>query len=454
MTATLAREPAPGGPPPPPPTTPPRDRLKLRRRLTGVAFLVVLALLAWLSIAAYDKDFTPAAMVTLYTDSAGSEMHVGSMVMVRGVQVGEVRQITATGHGARLLLALQPGELKRIPANVAAEMLPTTLFGERYVDLIVPARPSVRTLASGGVIGQNRSHDALELENVLNNTLPVLTASEPDKLSLFLTGLAQGLQGHGKTLGQLLVTLNADLSRFNPNLPALDTDIARLVQFTRDYQRSLPQVLQALNDFAVVNQTISSERANYAALLANVTAFANDIHGFLNANSVNVIKLGVDSKTSLRILAAYAPEFPCTLRDLANFVPNADRILGRGTRQPGLHVQVDIVPSLGRYLPRKDTPVYGDNLGPHCYPIPFPGIHLNDGTGPPNRAGAAPSTPATTRAATGPAWLAGSPPEAELVRELASLSLHRSPASLPGWSSLLVAPLYRGTQVVLGVNRA
>ncbi len=435
-------------------TSHPRSWSKARHRLAGVAFLVVLALLVWLSLAAYGKKFTPAAMVTLYTDSAGNEMHVGSLVLVRGVQVGEVRRITTTGHGARLLLAIQPGDLRQIPANVSAEMLPTTLFGERYVDLILPATPSAQTLASGSVIGQNRSRDALELERVLNNLLPVLTSSEPDKLSLTLTALAQGLQGRGKELGQMLVTLNADLRGLNPNLPALDTDIARLVQFTRGYRQALPQVLQALNDFSITNQTIANERANYAALLANVTTAANDIHGFLNANSSNIIQLGADSKSTLAILATYAPEFPCTLRDLANFVPNADKVLGRGTSQPGLHLQVVVVPSLGRYLPSSDTPIYGDNLGPHCYPIPFPGIHLNDGAGPPNPTGPAPSTPASTRAATGPAWLAGSPPESELVKELAALSLHLPPASLPGWSGLLVAPLYRGAKVTLGVNRA
>ena len=71
-----------------------------------MAFLLVFALLVWLSVALYNKQFTPVAMVTLYTSSAGNEMHPGAQVMVRGVQVGEVRQISANGTGARLLLAI------------------------------------------------------------------------------------------------------------------------------------------------------------------------------------------------------------------------------------------------------------------------------------------------------------------------------------------------------------
>ena len=42
---------------------------KVRRRLVGVVFLLVFALLVWLSVALYNKQFTPAATVTLYTDA-------------------------------------------------------------------------------------------------------------------------------------------------------------------------------------------------------------------------------------------------------------------------------------------------------------------------------------------------------------------------------------------------
>ena len=101
---------------------------KVRRRLVGVVFLLVFALLVWLSVALYNKQFTPVAMVTLYTDSVGNEMHPGADVMVRGVQVGEVRSISADGTGARLELAIQPNMVAHLPANVTAMMVPTTLL--------------------------------------------------------------------------------------------------------------------------------------------------------------------------------------------------------------------------------------------------------------------------------------------------------------------------------------
>jgi phospholipid/cholesterol/gamma-HCH transport system substrate-binding protein len=415
----------------------PQAGAKLRRRAAGVAFLLVLVLLAWLSVALYQKKFTPVAMVTLYTTSAGNEMNLGAEVMVRGVQVGEVRQIAADGNGARLELAIDPGVVGELPANVTAEMLPTTLFGERYVDLIPPATPSTQMLASGSVISQDRSADALELEQVLNNLLPLLSATEPDKLILILNALGQGLQGRGAELGQTLTTLNSYLGQMNPHLPALDTDIKELAGLAKTYNRAAPGILDALNDFAATSQVVASERAKFDALLTNLTTAVTDLRSFLAANQQNIIALSTDSPATLSILARYSPEFPCTLQDLVSFEPAMNAVLGQGTNQPGLHVSVTVVPNPGKYVPGQDTPAYGDDTGPHCYPVPFSGTTLHDGTSSPQ--------PAAT-AITGPG---GAPQDSELVRELAGLALGRPPAAIPGWSSLLVGPLFRGATVTL-----
>jgi phospholipid/cholesterol/gamma-HCH transport system substrate-binding protein len=441
---------------------------KVRRRLVGVVFLLVFALLVWLSVALYNKQFTPVAMVTLYTDSVGNEMHPGADVMIRGVRVGEVRQISADGTGARLTLAIQPGMVAQIPANVTAEMVPTTLFGQRYVDLVMPAQPVPARLTAGTVIRQDHAADAVELEKVLNNLLPLLQASEPDKLSITLTALAQGLQGHGRELGQTLVALNAYLIKYNQHLPALDTDIRQLAVYARNLNQASPDLIQALTDFTTTSQTIVAERDSISALYSTLTTAAGDLQAFLDANSANIIQLNADSVGTLQILARYSPEFPCVLKDLVDFEPAVNKLLGQGTSQPGLHVQAVVVPPLGpdnigRYVFGKDTPKFGDNLGPHCYSIPFRGITLNDGAAPSNAA--ATSVPATTpgragqagragqraaqRAHTTAARLAGSPAESELVRELTGMALGRPAALVPRWGSLLTAPLFRGTTVTL-----
>ncbi|MFD1049940.1 MlaD family protein, partial [Kibdelosporangium lantanae] len=106
---------------------------RIRYQLLGLVFLLIVALFVYLTVASYRKAFTPVAMVTLQTDHVGNQLQAGADVKVRGMIVGEVRDIRAMGDHAEMDLAMQPDKLDAIPANVSARLLPKTLFGERYV---------------------------------------------------------------------------------------------------------------------------------------------------------------------------------------------------------------------------------------------------------------------------------------------------------------------------------
>ncbi|MET9800517.1 MCE family protein [Streptomyces sp. NPDC006368] len=414
----------------------------VRRRLAGVVFLLVPVVLVWLSVAVYDKEFTRDATVTVLTGSAGNEMHRGAEVKVRGVVVGEVRDIRADGTGARLTLAIRPGHLDRIPADVTAQMLPTTLFGERFVALVPPAatpppRAGTRTLAAGATIPQDRSTNAVELEQVLDQVLPLLTAVKPEKLSATLTAVAKALEGRGEQLGRTLVTLDAHLKRLNPHLPTLNRDIAHLVEVSRVYGDAAPDILDALSDFTTTSGTLAEQQAQLAALYGSTTATAQDLTAFLRANRGNLIRLSAASRPTLELLARHASSFPCTLRTLAGFVPAMDKALGKGTDEPGLHVNVRTVPSLGAYVPGRDRPEYeATGRGPHCYSVPY--------TGKPG-----PATGPSARQLDRGLGLPNSPQENQLVNELIAPGLQTAPQSLPDWSSVLTGPLFRGAEVTL-----
>jgi phospholipid/cholesterol/gamma-HCH transport system substrate-binding protein len=423
---------------------PSRAWFKTRQRLTGLVFLVLLALLAGVSVAAYNHEFSSDTMVTLYTDSTGNEMNIGADVQVKGVVVGQVRSITADGSGARLELAINLATAASLPANVSAEMLPTTLFGERYVSIIEPsqssgdagaAAPLTQTLADTRVISQDRSADAVELEKVLNDMLPMLTAVQPQKLSVTLTAIAGALQNRGTTLGTTLDQVNRTLKQFNPQLPALDNDISELASVTQTYSQAAPGIISALRDFSVTSETVAAEQSNLQSLYDVVTGASQNLDTFLNQNQHNLISLSDNSNSTLQTLGRYSSEFPCVLNQLTKFIPNMDEALGAGTKQPGLRVSVTMLPGKSPYKPVVNAPRYGDDTGPACYSTPFQGIALNDGT----------ST--ITTAGLG---LPNSPQENELVTELASPAVGAAPDTLPDWSSVLLGPIYRGEKVNVG----
>ncbi|MER8232416.1 MCE family protein [Streptomyces sp. NPDC101490] len=408
----------------------------LRRRSAGVVFLLVPALLAWLAVAVYDKKFTDSDPITVETGSIGNEMHLGAEVKLRGVVIGEVRAIDAIDGGARLTLAMKPGTLSHVPSDVRAQMLPTTLFGERFVALVPPGDTSAGTLDPGAVIPEDRSSNAVELQQVLDNVLPLLTAVQPQKLSATLSAVSQALEGRGDKLGETLDRLDAHLTRFNPHLPALTRDLKELVKVSHIYADAAPDIVTALTDFTTTSGTLAEQEAALAGTLGATTRTSEDLTAFLRQNKNNIIRLSATSRPTLELLAEYSPAFPCTLRTLAQFVPAMDKALGKGTDRPGLHVEVTTVPSRGAYVPGRDKPSYTSGGGPACYPVPYLGV---------------PAAPAARASAAADQNLgpANSAQENDLVNELLAPAAKKQPGELPDWSSLLAGPAFRGAEVTL-----
>jgi phospholipid/cholesterol/gamma-HCH transport system substrate-binding protein len=436
---------------------------RLRYQVLGLVFLLVAALFITLTLAVYHKAFTPVTLVKLETDRVGSQLRTGGDVKVRGMLVGEVRSVLAKGDHAELELALDPDKTPVIPANVSARLLPKTLFGERYVALQLPGKPE-RPIQAGDVIPQDRSSAAIELQKVLDDVMPLLQAVQPEKLSSTLTAVATALDGRGKQLGETLAGLSDYLGKLNPSLPDVKADITGLANVASTYDKAAPDLLQALSDLTTTSRTIVDQRAQLSDLYATVTAASVDLTSFLQVNEDNLIRLTTAIQPTLDVLAKYAPEYPCLMRQLAESVPRAELAFGKGTAHPEVsRVTIEFAASRGKYLPGVDEPKYEDKRGPRCYPsVPKPGVWpqyppdgaIKDGSSKP----APPKNPpeklpgpitAGGGAVGGDGTIVGSAYENDLIDLLASPALGTSPGAVPGWAGLLVGPLYRGAEVEL-----
>jgi phospholipid/cholesterol/gamma-HCH transport system substrate-binding protein len=433
----------------------------VRRRLLGLGFIVVIAALVSLSIALYDKAFTPVVRVSLTTDKLGNQLQPHGDVKVRGLIVGEIRSITPTTQGSQLELALDPDKVDVIPRNVSARFIPKTLFGDRYVALQIPASPDPASLAEGDRIEQDRSAPAVELSQALDHLLPVLQAVQPEKLSTTLTAISTALEGRGEKLGTTLVDLGKLVDDINPHVPQLTHDLRKLVKVSDTYTDAIPDFVDALSDLTVTSRTIAEQKASLQALFAEVTNTSANLESFLRANSDNLIRLADSSRDTLELLAKYAPSYPCFLKQLASLVDSGKPVFGGGTNQPGLHATIEVVVNKGPYEPGKDDPEFDEHRGPRCYdpaqmgdPFPDqpPDGELRDGTRHDNanrsvQDGVLPPGNTAPSGADAPGTLPNSPAERDFLAQLLAPSLDLEPQQVPAWSSLLVGPLYRGAEV-------
>jgi phospholipid/cholesterol/gamma-HCH transport system substrate-binding protein len=293
------------------------------------------------------------------------------------------------------------------------------------------------------------------VEQVLDDLLPLLQDVRPQDLATTLGSLSQALQGRGTELGQTLVRLNTLTEGIKPALPDLQADITQVADFSEHLSDSAPDLLNALSDLSVTTRTIVDQRDGVHQLLSSVTGASDDLRGFLDANGSNLISLASTSRPTLATLARYAPEFPCLLGQLVDVIPRVDAAFGKGTAEPGLHVTAEVVVNRGKYVPGEQSR-YADNRGPRCYPIlPLgpqypPDGPFHDGT----QAPAAPvGQPGTDFAGSGmipsayDMGVPNSPGDRQVVSELVALRDGTTPNAVPAWSSMLVGPLYRGTEV-------
>lgn len=363
----------------------------IRRRLQGVVFLVVVVSLIALSIATYSGAFSPGVPVTLRTERTGLQLEKRSDVKVRGLIVGEVTDVSSSGGVAMVHLMLKPELVHLIPDNVSARLLPKTLFGEKYVSLVLPDRPSGRPLSAGDIIPPDRSQPARELDSALDSLLPLLQDVAPQELASTLGALSEALRGRGHQLGDTLVRLQQLVSALNTALPELQEDITRTADLADTYSRASPDLLAALADLSITSQTVFEQRRNLAELFSSVTQVSGQLRDFLRNNRENLIALASDSRPTVESLARYAPEYPCLLHQIAGLAPQLDQAFGVGTRAPGLHAYLTVTNSRGKYLPGVDRPRDDEDRGPRCYPVrqatmfpQYPGGPIRDGaTAPP-----------------------------------------------------------------------
>ncbi|MGN6160071.1 MAG: MCE family protein [Marmoricola sp.] len=347
-----------------------RTYSKVRIRTLGIVFIALMLAAIWFVVAIFNQQFTTFYKVSLPTDASGLQLPDRADVKVRGVIVGEVTKAVANpgGNGAVLTLGIEPSQIDTIPSNVTASILPKTLFGEKYVELNIPDNASGQHLVAGDHISQTKI--PIELENVLNDLYPLLTAIEPAQLNYTLNALANALDGRGAELGQTLTTLNSYLVRFNPQVPGLVTDLQKLATVSGTYADAAPALAATLRNTVKTGNTFKSQQAALHQLLQQTAQFADTSTSFLDENGQNIIGLANVSAPQLALFRRYAPNFTCFLAGLSNQVP----LLASAFRNYTLHINMILLSKQPRGYVPADKPVYGATNGPSCGGLPNPPV--------------------------------------------------------------------------------
>lgn len=416
----------------------------------GIAGIVTCAVVVVAVIAGGAGAFNTAPIVTARLTGSSVAVAERAPVHYSGVVVGSVASTRTTPAGVTLALRMAPEAMDSIPAEVRVRVLPRTLFGNKYVELVPPEKSSGHHLRAGAVLAPDRSAETVRLNEAYHSLYRMLGAIEPAKLSQALAAVSTALRGEGDDLGRMIDKAYALTTHTHGLVSTFSDTLSFVADLSEQLSRAAPRAFEALADATELSRQIVAHRDDIAAILSSGMALAEQATRFLKANRKRLIRLVEAGSPVLHTLASHAPRITRTLDSFDSLADAASDAMSNG---PWLTVNLNL--SARNLLPytAQDCPRYGELTGPNCVTT----------TATPERA-PAPRSPGTggsgQRAA--PTPLGGTSGPVGSRREQRTLDrltdmLGPAPDTLPapgdgqapGIVGLLLGPIVRGTAVIV-----
>ncbi|AXN44835.1 mce related protein [Mycobacterium marinum] len=318
---------------------------------TVILFAAIVAAILVTTVS-FTGTLRPYVAVTLTSERSGLVMDAGAKVMLRGVQVGRVRQIDSN-HGASLELEIDPDQIRYIPANVEAQISATTAFGAKFVDLVIPPTPSRARLAAGAVL--HSKNVSTEINTVFENVVDLLNMIDPLKLNAVLSAVAEGVRGQGERIGQATTDLNQVLQALNARRDTLRQNWRSLRDFSNTYDAAARDILTILDAASTTSTTVVDHARSLDSLLLNVIGLADTGTNLLANNRENLTTSINILEPTTNLLLKYNPEYTCLLQGTKWYLDNGGYAAWGGA--DGRTLQLDVALLLGN-----DPYVFPDNL--------------------------------------------------------------------------------------------
>lgn len=233
----------------------------------------------------YDSAFTVNAQ---FAQSGG--IFVGAEVDYRGVRVGQVSDMKVTSTGVDVVLSIDNGWKKKIPADTIALVANRSAVGEQYVDL-EPNTNGGPYLANGSTIAVANSRTPVSTTTVLENLDAMVRSVPPETLNTSVTSLGQAFAGTGPALGQIIDGMSGFIRSATDSFDTT-TALIKDAQTVLTTQADEASAIRSFsNDLALFTDTLAGHDDSLRRVIASGSATAAQLRTFLDENQVNLGRL-------------------------------------------------------------------------------------------------------------------------------------------------------------------
>lgn len=313
----------------------------MRNPKRPLALLTALALVAALTYVLWPRS--ESVRVTAYFPRTVG-IYPGSDVRVLGVRIGEVKGITPQGDRVRVELEYDAG--RKVPADVKAAIINSSVVSDRYVQLL-PVYRGGPAMRDGAVIPEQRTAVPVELDRVFDSLHTTAEALGPQgankngSLSRLLGVSADNLHGQGENLNQTVEDLSQAVTTLSDGRTDLFGTVRNLQVFTAALAADDTSVRSFNTSLADVAGQLAGEREDLAAALRNLAAALGDVSHFVKENKKSltsnvkglskVTKVLVTQRAALEELLRVAPTGLSNLNNAYN--PSAGTLDTRNNAQ-------------------------------------------------------------------------------------------------------------------------
>ena len=282
-----------------------RERVNRYVRPGPRLVLVIAVIVATLAVVyravggAYDF-FSSAYPLTATFSHLGQNVHPGSEVDYRGVQVGKIKSWSLVDRQVQVNFSVNPGF--KVPANATATLEPQSVFGSEIMSLDFPNGQTGPYLGAGGQITHTATTD--QVQDFINSTVPLFQSLNPADVQTIISELTQASENLGPTIAQSIDTGTqlADLysNTINAQTNALDA-------FNR-FQAAFTPTASNLNAIAAANNVglpvFNQAEATYQAFLTTLKPLADNLAQLLSTYRPDINILLGQGDNVMRVLLA------------------------------------------------------------------------------------------------------------------------------------------------------
>lgn len=250
-----------------------------------------------------------------------------SAVKVNDVAVGRVTRIELGGDDWAARVTMKINGKVRLPADAGARLEQSSLLGEKYVQLVAPAKETTAgRLGDGSVIPVARTGRNTEVEEVFGALSLLLNGGGVNQLKTITQELNAALGGREPEVRSLLKRVNTLVTTLDENRDAITDALDGVNRLSSTLATRKKDVGTVLTDLSPGLKTLEKQRGSLLAMLRSLDTLSGVAVATIDASKDDMVADLKALAPTLKALADAGSDLPDSLQVLLTY-PFTDEVL-------------------------------------------------------------------------------------------------------------------------------